>query len=267
MSRLFQKPKPTPNRSLAPEEEIDLIRQEVERLESELNEQNNNFPYVPDDLSIEKKGEYLLNAFLKDEPFDRYTFAFEPIKISFLNAAFRTCDPEIITYALNQVRNTLDPVAFNQLLDTSPQFRGAFEYLSHPTKKSKLIVLNSNASEKKLIEDLKKERANSNDLMKLVINDQIARISGKPIAGMEEVDLKWKNIFDSVNEPQLIKTDDMTSKSFFRFFNKWAVVVDPKQAALVMRSLGYPDDQVMQFARLVSDQKEKAELESYGIRP
>lgn len=265
MSRLFPKTKSTPNHSLAPEEEIRLINQEVRRLENELDQQNRKLPFVPDDLSIEKKGEYLLNAFLKDEPFDRYAFALEPIKISFLNAAFRTCDPEIITYALNQVRNTLDQPAFNKLLDSSPQFRGAYEYLSHPTNKSKLIVIDRNAKKEKIIDDLKKERANANDLMKLVINNQIDRISGKPLAGIEEVDLKWKQIVNSVDQPQLIKANDMVPKGLLSFFKK-SVYVDPKQAALVMRSLKYPDESIMQFASYVTDPKEKAELESYGIR-
>lgn len=267
MSSFFQKAKTNQNKSLAPEEEKYLIDQEVERLENSLREQCSIFPHVPYDLSIEKKGEYLLNAFLKDEPFDRFTFALQPIKISFLNAAFRTCDPEIVTYALNQTRNTLDSKAFNQLLDTSPQFRGAFEYLSHPNNKSKLIIIDKKAPKTKVIDDLKKERANSNDLMKIVINDEINRLNGKPIAGMEEVDLKWKKIKDSANQPQLISPKNIMSKSIFKIFNKWALDVNPKQAALVMRSLGYPADIVQQFAQMVTDPKEKAELESYRLKP
>ena len=300
-----------------------------------------------------------MDAFLKDKPFDNYTFAYQPIKIAFLNAAFRTYDPEIITYALNLVKNTLNKQAFNKLLDTSPQFRGAFEYLSHPTNKSKVIMLDESKlipkntdkkdpengdpekrdpekkdpekrdpekgdpekrdpekgdPEKKDPEkrdpekgdpekrdpekgdpekgdpekrdpekrdpekrdpfldaliarkkvELEREKANSNELMRLVIDDQIQRLSGKPTTGKEDVDLKLDILQNSVKAPDTLIPSEI-SKGSYSLFNKWAKSVDAKQAALVARSLNYPREIVLQFAHMVKDPKEKAELDSYGI--
>ena len=339
MLSFFNKSKSTLNRSIQPDEELNLTNQEIERLTEDLRIKSNNFPCVPSDLSIEQKGEYLLDAFLKDKPFDNYTFAYQPIKIAFLNAAFRTYDPEIITYALNLVKNTLNKQAFNKLLDTSPQFRGAFEYLSHPTNKSKVIMLDESKlipkntdkkdpengdpekrdPEKKDPEngdpekrdpekgdpekrdpekgdpekgdpekgdpekrdpekrdpfldaliarkkvELEREKANSNELMRLVIDDQIQRLSGKPTTGKEDVDLKLDILQNSVKTPDTLIPSEI-SKGSYSLFNKWAKSVDAKQAALVARSLNYPREIVLQFAHMVKDPKEKAELDSYGI--
>ncbi|OHT01165.1 hypothetical protein TRFO_32097 [Tritrichomonas foetus] len=252
---------------ISKEEELALTNSEIERVKQQMKEEAMQFPSIPNDISDEKKGELLLEAFLKDEPFDRYVFAYMNIKIAFLNAAFRTCDPEIIAYALLEVKSTLDNRAFDQILDSAPQFRGAFEYLSKPKVSGVLRDTKKMQDEEKL-DYLEDELKKSSGFMKEVIKDEIARSKGRPLAGKEEVDLKFEKIVSMIaaGTPGYINAKEMTSK--FKLVNKWKVNVSPMQGALFCRAFNYPQAIVQEFASLVTDAKEKvAMVEEYGIRP
>ena len=97
----------------SPEEELEKLKADIEKLEAELKESKSDFPSVPYDKTDEEKGELLLQSFLNDEPFDRFIFAYLPMKISFINAAIKTKDPEVIVAALYFVMKSLDKKSFN----------------------------------------------------------------------------------------------------------------------------------------------------------
>ena len=232
------------------EEELSLVKQEIERVTKMIKEENGNFPTIPSDLSDDDKGSLLLEAFLNDLPFDRFVFAYLPVKISFLNASFRTFDPEIVAYALNQVRNSLDQRAFEQLLDCSPHFRGAYDHFSKP-KVSSVIKNVTNIDERLFY--LKNELSKASGLMKEVIKDEIDRIKGKTFTGMLEVDLKW----EMFQNKEHFNIQALAPK--FGLFGKWKKNVSPLQAALVARSLNYPDTVVNAFLNQITDKNEKAQ--------
>lgn len=246
------------------DKEIQDLQTKTTALEAQINELMGKIPTTSRDLTDDEKGEKILQSFIKDEPFDNFTFANQPIKIAFLNAAFRTYDLEIVASALSQIRSTLDQEAFELLLDSSPQFRTTYEYLRCPHQQLKIINLKNIPPENRL-DYLKTEQQGANDFLKMVLQDEMERSKGKPIYGKEEVDLKWDKIGASLNTNYSEVSPQMLANKF-KMMNKWKVNLNPVQTILVMRSLGYPPDVYSRYFPQITSQEQKDELARSGIK-
>jgi hypothetical protein len=242
---------------------VDQLSKRIADREAEVRSLRESFPTMDSLPSDEEKGVQLLDAFLRDKPFDRYIFALKPIKIAFLSAAFRTCDPEVIVSALFLVKQTLTKESYDELLDTIPQFRSAYDAFN---RSAPLTTLRPSIPADDRRAMLQAARPKSSSLMGKVIDaelDRIARPSDFTI-GFEQVDLKWID-FCSVRGNPAAKADPFLPK--MALMNKWLKSMDPYQAALMSHAWGMPQSVWGKLASEVSDKAEKEELVKRAMLP
>lgn len=241
------------------------LSEEVEKLRAEIDELRNTLNIQNTDTDVAGKGRALLDAYLDDKPFDRRSFAYIEVKKAFLNAAFETHDLEIIACCLFLIKQTLSEGAFNELLDSHPQYREKYEKL---TKPNTLTRFNRREDPSDLVETLKNElKVTKSDLMKTVLKDEIERIEKKSDAvGVEEVDEKWHRLSSLRASKQYMGFDAnyFTSCGLIR---KWAKGVNPMHAAIIAKYWGMPPEVVRALAERTKDNKDKEELVARGILP
>lgn len=249
---------------LSPEEELAKLQSEIEKLTAEIKQSMSDFPSIPWEKTEEEKGELLLHAFLNDEPFDRFIFGYLPIKASFIKAALKTNDPEIIVAALYFVSKSLDTKSFNELLDQNPDARVQYDHFSGKT--SKIIKQDKTITQEERVEDIGRRLKESTGLMNLVLKDELNRVkTGDVFIGMEPCDLQWE-FFQSAFKTHnfsLIHPKDMSAKKIIG--KKWKRNVNPSQAAILARAWGYPEEIVRAFALLTKNADEKNKLAQLGI--
>lgn len=252
------------NARLSPEEELAKLKAEIEQLEAEIKESASDFPSIPYDKTDEEKGELLLQAFLNDEPFDRFIFGYFPIKISLINAALKTKDPEIIVAILYFVMKSLDKKSFNELLDQCPEARAQYDHFSGKT--SKIVKVDRNATHHERVEDIERRYNESSGLLNLVLKDELQRVrTGDSFIGMEQSDIQWEFFGSAMNTHNfsIINPKEMSSKK--KIGKKWKRNVNPTQAAILARAWGYPDEIIQGFAILEKNSNDKMKLSQLGI--
>ena len=244
---------------------LDEIRKEIERVKSELNGYISNFPSVSKELAEDQIGDVLLEAFLNDLPFDRYVFALKPIKIAFLDAAFRTNDLEIIYEAFMQIKLTMNNKAFDELLDLKEKYRNTYRKLTK--KQSRLITMEE--EDESNIDFLNDELRNSqSELMSIVLSDAVKRAEKKnhkdKYAGYEEIDFKWNILISGLKDPKSMQpVRKMICPS--GVFNNKLAGIPPIQGALYAKSRKAPPNVINEFAKYV-EKDEIKELNGHQIK-
>jgi hypothetical protein len=237
------------------------LSKRIADLEAQVVAARESFPTMdalPDD---EAKGSNLLHAFLTDTPFDRYIFALKPIKVAFLIAAFHTGDPEIIVSSLFLVKQTLTKESYDDLLDSVPQFRQAYDAFN---KSVPLTSLRPNLPPSDRRAVLLAAKPKSSSLMGKVIDQELQRMEtpGKNTIGFEAVDLKWIE-FCSVRGNPSVRADSFVPK--MALMNKWLKSMDPYQAALMGRAWGMPEHVWRKLATEVTDKADRESLIKRGM--
>ena len=239
--------------------------EEIERLRKAITDLVSTFPSVPRELSPQQKGEWLLDAFLNDKPFDRHAFGFIEVKKEFLKAAFNTRDQEIITGAMFLVRQTLKEKAFSDLINSDPRFKTTYTAL---TRLNSPLVLNSSGSENDRLVTLRAELAKTkSQIVQSVLRAEIQKIEKHdPWCGCHEVDKRWAAMVRARASCEYTK---FNPKELTRagWFNKWQDAVNPAQAAIITKYWNMPCGIPESFAALVKDKKERAVLVARGVVP
>lgn len=233
------------------------IRSEIDRVRSELQQSQSMFQGFPRDMSDEDIGSALLDAFLNDLPFDRFTFGRLPIKVAFLNAAFRTSDDEIISEAFAQVQLTLNDVAFEELLNSNAKFRDKYKALrcARTNDESAAGVLSA------------EQRDSPSELMRAVLSDAARRANPKDEkdkhAGYEEIDFKWNLLISGLRDLRRLQHVGSLIGSVGMGGHRLNGI-PAVQGALYAKSLNAPPSVINDFVRAVS-KDERQELIAHGI--
>ena len=239
----------------------ELLQQINKSIEKEKGEIEKVWKFIVNDtrgLSDQEIGAKLLEDFLEDRPFDRLSFGKEPVKLAFIDAAFKTGDMEIVTTCFGFVEQSMKPNPFRKMIEGYPQYQKIYDMLHKNVNTALLIGKNMYVSENiPNLQDLANKQENK--LLKTVIEDHIKRLSGKSIEyGFEEVDNKWKSLKDScLNKQYTLNPDQLMRKSGL-FATKWKTAVDPYQAARMVLHWRAPQYYLDKFVKEIKDPNEKA---------
>lgn len=238
--------------------QLDKLKADIEKASKEVQRIAEGFQSFPRNSPPDVAGQKLLDAFLNDEPFDRYVFGLQPVKLGFIDAAFKTGDMEIVTTCFGFVEQSMSQKAFYAMVKDTPQYMKIYNMLHKG--RSPALIKDKTFYTKDNIPQIKENAGKeTNKLVKMVMEDYVVKLNGsEPDFGIEEVDKKWGQLKTACmkREYNTINPSNLLSKSGF-FSTKWKSAIDPYQAARMAHYWKAPPQLVERFAKDVKDPKEK----------